>query len=638
MNSRRLWNRSSQRRKSGFTLVEVLVATAVTLLMMVSLAKIFKIIGDSMQEGRATLELNNRLRNVALRIKQDLTNATAITRPPADPSQGLGYFKFYDGPLTDYFPRSYSDALNSDADPTNDVQDLSRFGDTDDSAMWTARADEVWYTGKVPLCVLQGVAPDATNTQEYVTIASQYAEIALFLEPVVTNVDNPTLSPGPLIADPNLYQTVPGTDFPAQYRLHYRTLLIRPDLNVSGSLVGGNVAGGDNWLMALPGEVDVGGTVGIVSLPTPTCDMAKAHQQCDLSLRRVSPTGSAVAANSLTDLANPANRFAHVQIPLPANTFSMPVLALSPRMDTSNSPMDFTAFEPTSNDPTSPLYFQSGFLHPAFTLIGDRAGEDVLATDILAFDVRGFDPGAPTISSPGADGSPGIAGVDDDLGGMAGSASELGWPGTDDAILTPGDYGFGVTLAAGAPVISTGEYVDAGWGMKTRINANDLSLALNGQLCGLASSTNPQAVPFPFSNELYKSGLAVQNSAIGTGSPPVIYQPSYDTFFGAYEDDGYLQAEVNGTRGMVQVVDLSASGPTLRESAYRGAPGNYVIDIGTDGIDNDSTGGIDDVNELETRPPFACELRGIRISIRMEDPATRIVKQMSIGKEFLTTQ
>ncbi|MEM8733725.1 MAG: prepilin-type N-terminal cleavage/methylation domain-containing protein, partial [Planctomycetota bacterium] len=62
--------------RAGFTLVEVLVATAVTLLMMVSLARVFKIIGDSMQEGRATLELNNRLRNVALRIQRDLGSVT----------------------------------------------------------------------------------------------------------------------------------------------------------------------------------------------------------------------------------------------------------------------------------------------------------------------------------------------------------------------------------------------------------------------------------------------------------------------------------------------------------------------------------------------------------------------------------
>lgn len=200
-------------RRSGFTLIEVLVATAVTLLMMVSLARIFKILGDSMQEGRATLELNNRLRNVALRIQNDLANATAILQPPADPAEELGYFKYYDGPLTDYSGALYSASAGVD---------LSRFGDTDDILMFTARADDVWYTGKVPLCVLQGQAPDANNTQEFVTIASQYAEIAIFAEPVVDSTGNEFKSPAPLIADPTAYAKIPGTNLPAEYRLHYR--------------------------------------------------------------------------------------------------------------------------------------------------------------------------------------------------------------------------------------------------------------------------------------------------------------------------------------------------------------------------------------------------------------------------------
>ncbi len=32
--------------------------------------------------------------------------------------------------------------------------------------------------------------------------------------------------------------------------------------------------------------------------------------------------------------------------------------------------------------------YQSGFIHPAFTLTDARMGEDVLASDVLAFDVR----------------------------------------------------------------------------------------------------------------------------------------------------------------------------------------------------------------------------------------------------------
>ncbi|MCR9297224.1 MAG: type II secretion system GspH family protein, partial [bacterium] len=362
-------------RRSGFTLIEVLVATAVTLLMMVSLAKIFKILGDSMQEGRAALELNNRLRNVALRIQNDLANATAVLQPPADPAAELGYFKYYDGPLTDYSGALYS--LSGGASV-----DLSRFGDTDDILMFTARADDVWYTGKVPLCVLQGVSPTAANTTEFVTIASQYAEIALFCEPVVSNEGNIDKSPAPLIADPKAYARVAGfdantsapLDMPAEYRLHYRVLLIRPDLNLTdasvpgGQRLEGGTVNGQNWLVAERAQVLVGGNT--VNLPTPTCDMSNAHQQCDLSLRRVNPLSpiSPVAANSLADLVDPANRFAHYRIALTANTLSMPILALSPKIN-----MPYTLSDAGSvsiSNPPQPSEFQSGFLHPAFTLVG----------------------------------------------------------------------------------------------------------------------------------------------------------------------------------------------------------------------------------------------------------------------------
>lgn len=617
--------------RSGFTLIEVLVAITVTLLMMVALARIFKIIGDSMQEGRAALELNNRLRNVALRIQHDLANATAVIRPPADPAQGLGYFKYYDGPFTDFSAALYETSLpqNSDADDKNDTL-LSRFGDTDDLIMFTARADDVWYTGQVPLFVLQGAAPNASN-QTPVRIASQYAEIVLFPEPVVTAVGNPDRSPGALIADPNQYQTIPGTDMPAQYRLHYRTLLIRPDLNIAGGVLpGSNV---DDILIAKQTTVSVSTMGGAqVSLPSPTCDMSLPHNQCDLSIRRANPytgpnSGSPVAANSLADLVDPANRFAHVQIPLTNNTMSMPILALSPKID-----MPFTLSEPpTRNNPAPPLRYQSAFIHPAFTLFGARAGEDVLASDILAFDIRGYDPGAPILASGGPDGAPGIAGVDDDNDNTSDNASELGWDGSDDAVLTPGDPGYGPAMVSGAPVIGVGAYVDLAWGRKLLVH-HSIVPAVAGNLNLWSALSGLEKTTGGFSNELYKSGQVLQwNSNLD------IFQPVYDTWTSRYDSDGILQAETGSGRGVVFVTDTTSNGPPLRE-AWRGSPGNYFVDVGSDGLDNTGTAGIDDTDEQESLPPFAADLRGIKITIRMEDPNTRLVRQMSVGKEFITTQ
>lgn len=385
--------------RRGFTLVEVLVATAVTLLMMVSLAKVFKLVGDSMKQGRAALELNSRLRNVAHRIQLDLSNITVTPKPGSDALTGSGYLKIYDGPLTDYSYGMISSTFN-------------RFGDVDDILMFTARAGDDWFVGKVPLFVLQGLPPSSAGTGnlEMVTVTAQHAEIAVFAEPMVTNESNPNRDAAYLRMNPSenyakLTDPANGTltDLPASYRLHYRTLLIRPDLNLPTGVLPSGIVGTSAWLIARQSDARFTTPSGTstIALPSPTCDMAGPHQQCDLSIRRVDPFSvtSAVTANSLEDLANPANRFAHVQIPLvpgstPSTTdFSMPILALSPKLDTAYTLAEAGALITAAS--SDPLEHQSGFLHPAFTLTGDRTGEDVLASDVLAFDVKGFDATVP---------------------------------------------------------------------------------------------------------------------------------------------------------------------------------------------------------------------------------------------------
>ncbi len=594
--------------RPGFTLVEVLVATVVTLLMMVSLAQVFKLIGDSMKQGRAALELNSRLRNVAYRIQLDLNNCTVTPKPGSESVNGTGYMKIYDGPLTDYSYGLISSAFN-------------RFGDADDILMFTARAGDDWFVGKVPLFVLQKVAPAAGNT-DLVTITAQHAEIVLFAEPTVTNESNPNRDPYYLRMNPaeNYAKlTNPGTgavtDLPSGYRLHYRTLLIRPDLNLTtGELPFGTV-GTSDWLVARSTGATFTTPSGTttITLPSPTCDMTIPHQQCDLSMRRVDPFSavSSVAANSLEDLSNPANRFAHVQIPLVAGTpgpdYSMPVLALSPKIDSA-----YTLAEPgnlISAPSTLPLEHQSGFIHPAFMLTGDRTGEDVLASDVLAFDVKGYDPAVPLYAL------------------------------TTGGIVSPNDPGYGTALSdASNTAVGQGEFVDVGWGRKAQVHfvtptySTPIATRLAGQLSGVVANST-----LPFSEALYKSGLALQSGTIPF--PPayspnlVIFQPSYDTWHSKYEGDGVLQSEIAGAnvRGLMHLRGASAPKDTFRVSGS-----TYVPDCGTDGIDNNASAGVDDLAELETSPPFPMDLRGVKVTIRMEDSSARTFNQMTVTKEFVT--
>jgi len=591
----------------GFTLVEVLVATVVTLLMMISLAQVFKLIGDSMKQGRAALELNSRLRNVAYRIQLDLNNCTVTPKPGSDAVGGTGYLKIYDGPLTDYSYGMISSTFN-------------RFGDPDDILMFTARAGDDWFVGKVPLFVLQGGPPTPAN-QEMVTITAQHAEIIIFAEPLVTNELNPDRNPAYLIMDPadNYAKlldpaTATPTDLPSSYRLHYRTLLIRPDLNrpatslespgqLPSSLLSFSTA--LNKLVAMRGSAQYPSTVTAVDLPWPACDMALAHQQCDLSMRRTdqfppnSSATSSLTANSLEDLANPANRFAHARVPLGDNNFSMPILALSPKLD-----MTYTAAEPGAllNSASTPIEkanvanYQSGFLHPAFALTDVRTGEDVLASDVLAFDVKGFDPD--------------VALYEVTTGGP---------------VVSPNDPGYGTT----GTLVGRGEFVDIGWGRKTQVHVGASAVSA---LSGASLSAS-----IPFADSLYSSGMVLQ-TAVLSPLPPlyssslVIHQPSYDTWYSGYEGDSALQAERAGQRGVVHIVP-SNIGVTGLAQSWRAS----AVDAGTDGIDNSGSGsGVDDLSELETSAPFPMDLRGVKVTIRMEDTSARTFNQMTVTKEFVT--
>lgn len=612
-------------RRGGFTLLEVLIATAVTLLMMLSLSQIFKVIGESMQRGRAVLELNNRLRSVTHRIRTDLRNLTAIPRPPADPGAGEGYFKYFDGARTDFSTALMTGSLAS-----------SRIGDVDDILMGTVKAGDTWFTGKVPLFVLEGRVPTSqADLETQVTIASQYAEVVMFVQPLVAssqagdqlNRSNPERNPGFLVLDQNFFQDDDLDSIPDAYRLHYRTLLIRPDLNLPSGLLPGNISVNPPLFVAHPNFASLSGPP--VALPSPLCDMAEVHTNCDLSVRRVfdrSAGGLAdfVAANSLADLASPANRFAHVQVHVPGtSSTTMPVLALGLQPSFNN---------PFLQDPLGdlgqdgPFRVGSGFLHPAFCLQRDRIGEDILATDILAFDVKVFDSSVPILPyrAPGS--------------------TVFGEAGSGDQALSPSDPGYHRVL--GELPVGTGDYVDLGWGRKTFLAATAENLTIPpsanlwGQFSGL-SLANRQARNSwvrAFTDSMYKSGTVITTQ----GNPPLllVHQPSYDTWSSHYEGDGILHAERRPRDGVVRINGLTSLYPRSGGDDTANAMPIWrrtAIDAGTDGIDNfGSAPGVDDASEMETSAPFPVPLRGVKVTVRMEDPGTRQMHQMSVVEEFVT--
>jgi hypothetical protein len=108
----------------------------------------------------------------------------------------------------------------------------------------------------------------------------------------------------------------------------------------------------------------------------------------------------------------------------------------------------------------------------------------------------------------------------------------------------------------------------------------------------------------------------------GTGNPDYFQPATYDPWSFHYEHDAVDQDSI-------ALVNYYGQGNVPAGFNWRGIP-----DQGTDGFDNDGFNGVDDPNERETAPPYAAPLRGIRVSLRVNEPDTRQVKQMTVVQDF----
>ena len=577
------------RHRHGFTLVEMLVAMAVTLLMMVALARAFAYVGRQVQESRAVTQLTSELRDVTSRIHHDVKQCTVklSANRGLEPDQN-GYFLYYEGPLTD----ATSSLFRVDDSSGKPVLPDSRYGDCDDYLAFTAVAKPgQWFRGKVPRFLLAQKDPAGyptavfpTNTgdpndpayQDLVVIESKYAEIIYFASPEY--YPDSTATPWPTFVDNDGLIDVDkngsvdgeevGNGYPDRLRIHRRVLLIRPDLNVA-------LANSEPDL----GNGMIGGTNPKIGLAT------TVHQRCDLSVRRLldangKPTVR-LAANSLADLSKPHNRFAHFRIDS-GNYTSMPLLALGAPAtvltNTGNISPNGGAVS-TTND-------LNGFLRPEFVLGGARRGEDVFSDYAVGFDVQIYDPEVRLFTENETVG-PTDAGYRDALENASSLRETRG--------------GF-VDLCY--PVLSGGAV--RGWGSVSRDSRGQAGAALTNlnlftsKYSGIKSLGD---VLNSYTDNLYRSGRVFANS-----NAIAAFQPAFDTYTSHYERDGFCQ---------------------IAGRWYAVSPPR-IPDLGANGLDDDARFGADDIGERETLPPFPGQVDSIRISVRLENAKMRLVRQASV--------
>jgi len=129
--------------RAGLTLIEMLVATTITLMMMAAVVQIFAMIGETVSDSRSVLEVNEQLRGAVRRLQLDLEGATALMTPPANLPDAPGYLEYVEGPVG---VSSQPHAIANDS--TTGRPDTAVI-DFDDVLMLTTRSADQPFLGRL---------------------------------------------------------------------------------------------------------------------------------------------------------------------------------------------------------------------------------------------------------------------------------------------------------------------------------------------------------------------------------------------------------------------------------------------------------------------------------------------------------
>ncbi len=670
----------------GLTLIEVMIATTLTLLLMLALAQGFKTLSETVSAGRSKLTLSDQLRGISTLLRSDLEGLTVDSSNPQSSLAGNGYFKYYDGPLADFSATLFNYV------PTGTVEQrlsANRWGDIDDIVMFTCKAKEgEWFRGKVPKALLlvsnmnKGIPIPSMSASDWneawatdVSIASQFAEIAWFMRPLQESDQSATASVAQrypiniqelqqsgygIPPETSVSDLTPGAGdgMPDRLALCRRVLLIRPDLDISESADSSLAfSGRDPQLIMKP--LTPGGTV-----PSFRYMMRFPYQRCDLSVRPVTNDfvaasgGLTVQCNSLYDLQRPENRFSHYTIPLTplglgAGT-SMPLLALTSEAGSTGNYLSLTnqAFgflSPAS--PATPVRpADRGFIPSCFfrtkialnpttpTQVGSVVPtlEEIVASNVVAFDIKGYDLAVKQLANMGADGAWGAATVDDDGDGTVDNFTEAGWPGTDDLTLTPSDPGYSKTLINASSLVSpsvpavfsnSGAFVDIDWSRKVIHASHNLSTGvLQLGMPNIPASTITLWPSNLSGVQIFGAGIQRKLSFVKSGSyfvEPANGVVAYQPCFDTFTDAYESDGEYMEFMGL----------PTGDASyvAWRDGLRRFGLSTTLSGLGDQGTDGIGiDEYEKETGAPLSYRLPSIQATIRVQDFTAGNLQQISV--------
>jgi prepilin-type N-terminal cleavage/methylation domain-containing protein len=326
----------------GLTLIEMLIATAITLLMMAAVVNLFANLSGSIRNRRAVIELSSQIRQVRQRLTRDLAGCTVPLKPAGlvpwqRAGEGIGYFEIIEGEQSDTDPSDllddrdpedgYPDGIDEDTSliPTDNAGQLVQrdnsgdiigkvngLGDFDDILALTVQSDDQPFTGlyQLPDQTKSGESmfPDPTNDSHWIRV------------PVESNLAEVVWYAGENPADGSLGE-------PGMRRIYRRAVPIAPILpdNVN-TMRGYNVS------------------------------LSAFQQYNDLSVRR-DRSSSNIELNTLADLTRREYRYGRgggSEFPFP---FENNRLSNDPKYLVLN---DALAFDVRVYDPGAPVYTVSG--------------------------------------------------------------------------------------------------------------------------------------------------------------------------------------------------------------------------------------------------------------------------------------
>jgi hypothetical protein len=320
-------------RTAGLTLVEMLVATAASIIMLGLVAQLFASLSEAVRTDTTITQLDSQLRTVRAELFKDLDGYTVRSSQESDGiwttnfAAANGYFEYIEGPNTDLclfedqangftaYVSPWFDKSGAQPGPTS-ASDDRIVGDTDDVLMLTTQAFGEPFVGR------------AAGQQ----IDSDYAEVAWFCLPT------------------------PGTSNPVTYTLFRRQLLVMGYVNAEPFASGQQQVPYTNW--------------------------ATYFDAYDVSVRRQfvsSANAYRLFVNSLQDLGKRENRMLHDTGDISAAGGKINRAALRSA--------------PGTVAPAYPYYSRVGKSvdESVFNASSVRNGDDVVMTNVLAFDVKAFE-------------------------------------------------------------------------------------------------------------------------------------------------------------------------------------------------------------------------------------------------------